>query len=164
LGPRLHTALPRYRPAGPAGGRGRLSKRLYCLGAPIRGPLCNSPTSDALRCTDLLRGQATKHAQNATDVWPAAATASSSRWGFPEEQGSRCWTRNGASRANQTYCQKPLRTAHKAPPHTGAAGARARSGPGRPPARPARRFARALAGASQMRCQMRALSMAIGGR
>jgi hypothetical protein len=57
------------------------------------------------------------------------------RWGFPEEQGSRCWTRNGASRANQTYCQKPLlRAVHKAPLRTGAAGARARSGPGRLPA------------------------------
>jgi hypothetical protein len=69
---------------------------------------------------------------------------SSVRWDFPDEQGSRCWTRNDAFRANQTYCQKPLRAAHKAPPHTGAAGARARSGPGRPPARPARRFARSL--------------------
>jgi hypothetical protein len=64
------------------------------------------------------------------------------RWDVPEEQGrgergegegSRCWTRNGASRANQTYDQKHLRAAHKhkAPLRTGAAGARAR---------PARRF------------------------
>jgi hypothetical protein len=80
-----------------------------------------------------------------------------------EEQGSICWTRNGASRANQTYCQKHLRAARKAPLRTGAAGARARSGPGRPPARPARASREASAGASQPRSKREALSMAIEG-
>jgi hypothetical protein len=102
------------------------------------------------------------------------------RWGFPEKQGSRCWTRNGASRANQTYCQKPLlRAVHKAPLRTGAAGAsraRARSGPGRLPAgrlgasrlaahRPTAHSSRAAkCQAPSAKCQERALSVVDGNR
>jgi hypothetical protein len=69
------------------------------------------------------------------------------RWSFPEEQeqGSRCWTRNGASRANQTYCQNALQAAHKASLRTGAAGAGARSGwPGEAAGWPARACAKPL--------------------
>ena len=39
----------------------------------------------------------------------------------------RCWTRNGASRANRAYCQKPLRAAHNA---QGPTAHRGRRGPG----------------------------------
>jgi hypothetical protein len=46
------------------------------------------------------------------------------RWCFPEEQGSRCWTRNGGSRAKQTYFQKHLQ------PAGGAQGPAAHTGPG----------------------------------